>query len=130
MTRASGAGSACHNGRGSPFPARRIDRCLRLVPHGNRRFTTSADRARPLARARVHGAGARIGGVFTPPRLRRRGYASACVAGVTRKLLEEGRKAVFLYAESQNRTTNHIYESLGYQFVCDWQEYDMNPAAD
>jgi len=71
-------------------------------------------------------AGARIGGVFTPPPLRCRGYASACVAGATQQLLLDGRKSVFLYAESHNKTSNHIYESIGYRFVCDWQEFDMN----
>jgi predicted GNAT family acetyltransferase len=72
--------------------------------------------------------GIRIGLVYTPPELRRRGYATACVAELTRQLLESGRASVFLYAEANNKTSNHIYESIGYQYVGDWQEIDLNPA--
>jgi len=71
--------------------------------------------------------GARIGAVYTPPEMRRRGYASACVAELGRRLLEQGRQFVYLYADATNKTTNHIYESLGFERVCDWQEFDMSP---
>ena len=37
------------------------------------------------------------GPVFTPPELRRRGYASALTAGVSAWLLEQGRQFCFLY---------------------------------
>ena len=63
--------------------------------------------------------GIRIGAVFTPPDLRRRGYASACVAAVSQSVLDAGRKFCFLYADIANPTSNHIYQEIGYQPVCD-----------
>jgi uncharacterized protein len=71
--------------------------------------------------------GARIGSVYTPPGFRRRGFGSACVADLGRRLLERGREFVYLYAAVTNKTSNHIYESLGFKPVCDWQEFDMSP---
>ena len=71
----------------------------------------------------------RIGLVYTPPQLRRRGYATSCVAELTRRQFEAGRRSVFLYAEADNKTSNHVYESLGFRFVFEWQEFDLNPAA-
>ena len=71
----------------------------------------------------------RIGLVYTPPEMRRRGFASACVFELTRRLLEAGRSSVFLYAETNNKTSNHIYESIGYHFIGEWQEFDLNPPA-
>ena len=35
---------------------------------------------------------------------------------------------MFLYAETNNRTSNHVYESIGYEFIGEWQEFDLNPA--
>jgi len=71
--------------------------------------------------------GARIGSVYTPPERRRRGYASACVAELGKRLIGQGREFVYLYAEATNKTSNHIYESLGFEPVCDWQEFDLDP---
>lgn len=103
------------------------DRVRWLVEHGRTWLWCDPQPVAMAAAVSVVGDGARVGAVFTPPQLRRNGYASACVAALTRQLLRDGSKAVYLYAESQNKTTNHIYESLGYRFVSDWQEYDMNP---
>jgi predicted GNAT family acetyltransferase len=86
----------------------------------------------PVAMASAVGptpTGIRIGLVYTPPDLRRRGYASACVAELTRRLLQGGRSSVFLYTEAYNKTSNHIYESIGYRFMGEWQEFDLNPSA-
>jgi predicted GNAT family acetyltransferase len=60
-------------------------------------------------------AGCRIGAVFTPPERRRRGYASALVAAVSRRSLEEGRSWCSLYADLANPTSNSIYQAIGYQ---------------
>lgn len=61
--------------------------------------------------------GARVNFVYTPPDQRGRGYASNCVAAVTRLLLESGRKRVFLFTDMANPTSNAIYQSLGYVHV-------------
>ncbi len=67
--------------------------------------------------------GMRIGPVYTPPEFRGRGYASACVAGVSQYLLDSGRSFCFLFTDLANPTSNHIYQVIGYEPVCDVDEY-------
>jgi uncharacterized protein len=63
--------------------------------------------------------GIRVGPVYTPPKLRGRGYASALVADLSTMLLAEGRSFCFLYTDLANPTSNRIYERIGYEPVCD-----------
>jgi len=67
--------------------------------------------------------GARITLVYTPPALRGRGYASACVAALSAVLLGSNRKYCFLFTDLANPTSNSIYMKLGYRPVCDVHEY-------
>jgi predicted GNAT family acetyltransferase len=67
--------------------------------------------------------GARIGPVYTPPEHRGRGYASACVAAASQRMLDEGRQFCFLFTDLSNPTSNHIYQQIGYQPVVDMDEY-------
>ncbi|MEM7414782.1 MAG: GNAT family N-acetyltransferase [Gemmatimonadota bacterium] len=63
------------------------------------------------------GDGVRIGYVYTPPEARRRGYASALVARLSRKELEAGRDFCMLYTDLGNPTSNAIYQRLGYRLI-------------
>ncbi len=67
--------------------------------------------------------GCRVSMVYTPPELRRKGYASACVAALSQLMLDDGRKFCFLFADQKNPTSNHIYQEIGYRPVCDMNEY-------
>ena len=67
--------------------------------------------------------GIRIGPVYTPPALRGRGYASACVARLSQDMLDGGRTHCFLYTDLTNATSNHIYQEIGYEPVCDVAVY-------
>ncbi len=67
--------------------------------------------------------GIRIGGVYTPPQLRGRGYASACVAALTKMLLDAGRRFCFLYTDLSNPTSNSIYQRIGYRPISDVDQY-------
>lgn len=58
--------------------------------------------------------GGRVTGVYTPPALRRHGYASACVAAVSRRLLDDGWDRCFLFTDLANPTSNKIYSDIGY----------------
>jgi predicted GNAT family acetyltransferase len=69
---------------------------------------------------------ARIGIVYTPPEHRRRGYASACVAALTQRLLDEGIAFCCINADLTNQTTNRIYPAIGYRPVCDTSNIDLN----
>jgi GNAT superfamily N-acetyltransferase len=66
---------------------------------------------------------ARIGFVYTPPERRRRGYASALVAALSQRLLDEGRSHCCLYTDLANPTSNAIYQRLGYTPLCDIGRY-------
>ena len=62
-------------------------------------------------------SGIRIGAVYTPRELRRRGYASACVAAVSAEMLARGRTFCFLFTDLSNPTSNKIYAQIGYERV-------------
>ena len=61
---------------------------------------------------------ARVGPVYTPRAHRGRGYASAAVAEVSRRLRDQGAR-VCLFTDQANPTSNRIYEALGYRPVAD-----------
>jgi GNAT superfamily N-acetyltransferase len=60
-----------------------------------------------------------VGGVYTPPYFRGKGYASSCVAGVSRLVLEKGFTKCVLYTDLANPTSNNIYQKIGYVPVRD-----------
>jgi RimJ/RimL family protein N-acetyltransferase len=91
---------------------RRIDRGLQFV------WKVSG---RPVSIAScipVGDGGARIGGVYTPPAERGRGYASACVAAISQRVLDEGKTWCSLFADAANPVSNAIYQRLGYREDC------------
>ena len=61
--------------------------------------------------------------VYTPLSLRRKGYATECVAKLSKKLLEEGNKYCFLFTDLSNPTSNSIYQKIGYRPVIDENHY-------
>ncbi len=65
----------------------------------------------------------RVSGVYTPPAQRGHGYASACVAAVSRVALEHGASTCVLYTNLANPTSNRIYQRIGYRPVSDIQEW-------
>jgi predicted GNAT family acetyltransferase len=73
-------------------------------------------------------SGIRIGPVYTPPGLRRRGYASNLVAELSRWLLEGGYQACYLFTDLANPTSNKIYTDIGYVRVCEAAEYAFRSA--
>ncbi|WP_324718147.1 GNAT family N-acetyltransferase [Carboxydochorda subterranea] len=86
---------------------------------------------RPVSMAAFTGPtpnGIRVQAVYTPPELRRRGYASACVAALSQWLLDSGYRACFLFTDRSNATSNHIYQAIGYAPVCDADEFRFGAA--
>ena len=71
--------------------------------------------------------GIRVGPVYTPPEHRRRGYAGAVTAAVSQVMLDRGRAFVCLYTDAANPTSNHVYESIGYEWVADSMQYRFTP---
>ena len=72
--------------------------------------------------------GIRIGPVYTPPHMRRRGYASAVTAATSQAELEKGRRFIFLFTDLSNATSNKIYQAIGYEPVIDIDQVTFQPA--
>jgi uncharacterized protein len=97
-----------------------------VVRYKTRDYFFWEDGGQPVAMAAYTGFtpnGARIGPVYTPVEHRRRGYGSAVTAAVTQLLLDSGRKRCFLFTDLNNPTSNHIYQTIGYEPVCDMDEW-------
>ncbi|QMU67156.1 GNAT family N-acetyltransferase [Streptacidiphilus sp. P02-A3a] len=89
------------------------------------------DGGRPVALAAVSPVIAgmsRIGPVYTPSELRRRGYAGGVVAAGSAHALGQGATEVLLYTDLENPTSNSIYQRLGYVRVEDALVLDLEPA--
>lgn len=90
------------------------------------------DDGEPVSLAGYNGPtphGIRVGPVYTPPERRGKGFASACVAALSQRLLDDGRRFVFLFTDLANPTANHIYQAIGYQPVGDVDEYRFTARA-
>jgi predicted GNAT family acetyltransferase len=61
--------------------------------------------------------------VYTPPELRGKGYATSCVAELSRNILQSGKEFCTLYTDLANLTSNSIYKKIGYKEVCDSVDY-------
>ena len=66
-----------------------------------------------------------VSGVYTPPRHRRKGYARALVAEVSKELLSRGYELTNLFTDLSNPTSNKIYQEIGYQPICDYHQYEF-----
>jgi predicted GNAT family acetyltransferase len=67
--------------------------------------------------------GISVGLVYTPEELRSRGYATACVGELSRKLLQQGWEFCALFVDVTNVPALRTYEKVGYRPVCDYDEY-------
>lgn len=63
--------------------------------------------------------------VYTPPELRGRGYASNAVAAVSQHILSQGYRYATLFTDMANPTSNHIYQDIGYEWVCAFEEFEF-----
>jgi uncharacterized protein len=61
--------------------------------------------------------------VYTPPHLRKQGYATSCVAALTQRMLDSGKRFCCLYTDLTNPTSNAIYQKIGYDPVCDSEDW-------
>ena len=67
----------------------------------------------------------RVSLVYTPPDSRKRGFAGALVGTLTASLLEQGQPYVGICTDAANPTSNHVYESVGYEFINDGINYSF-----
>jgi predicted GNAT family acetyltransferase len=67
--------------------------------------------------------GVAVNAVYTPPEWRGRGYATVCVARLSRHLLDRGRRFCVLFTDLANPTSNAIYVRIGYRPIADFTLY-------
>ncbi len=65
-------------------------------------------------------SGISISLVYTPPGRRGNGYAAACVAALSQRQLDAGRRYCTLFADLANRTSNALYRRVGYRPLADF----------
>jgi hypothetical protein len=75
------------------------------------------------AKSRPTRHGISVSLVYTPAELRGRGYATACVATLSQRLLDAGYQFCTLFTDLSNPVSNYIYEKIGYTAVADFHEY-------
>ena len=69
--------------------------------------------------------GITVTAVYTPSEQRNKGYATSCVASLTKKLLSERYSFCSLFADQANPTSNSIYMKIGYVPLGDALEIDF-----
>lgn len=106
--------------------AREIDTTVDVVAFYERRLETDSlylwDDGGPRSVVAVSGItpnSIRISGVFTDPKFRRRGYASAAVASVSQCMLDTGHRFCILFTETSDPSANRLYRSIGYKPIFD-----------
>jgi len=95
---------------------------LGLLQH---RLYVWEDMGKPVSMAassRPTAHGMTVNLVYTPPNLRGKGYASACVAALSQGILDSGKQYCTLFTDLANPTSNSIYQKIGYEPVCDLKE--------
>ncbi|HET9417630.1 MAG TPA: GNAT family N-acetyltransferase [Candidatus Limnocylindria bacterium] len=98
----------------------------RWIARINRLLYLWEDRGRVVSLVGAGGEtpnGIRIGPVYTPPRDRGHGYATSLTAAASADQLARGRRFCFLFTDLANPTSNAIYRSIGYEPVCDMDQY-------
>ena len=60
--------------------------------------------------------------VYTPPENRKRGYASVCVASLSKQIRDEGQRCI-LYTDLGNPISNSVYRRIGYCAVAEAIQY-------
>ncbi|MDR0344898.1 MAG: GNAT family N-acetyltransferase [Nocardiopsaceae bacterium] len=108
-----------------PDPERQLtDR----LSHGGLTFWEEEGRPISLAGLTRQVAGQmRVGPVYTPPEFRRRGFAAAVTAAVSRAALAAGALEVLLFTDLANPTSNALYQRLGYRPVSDYVSLAFGP---
>lgn len=66
-------------------------------------------------KARSTNNGICVNFVYTPPEHTRKGYATSCVAELSKNLLKEGYNFCTLYTDLTNVSSNSIYKKIGYR---------------
>jgi predicted GNAT family acetyltransferase len=115
-------------GRDVGLPVVDPDMAQRLIGREQLFLWVAAGSPRSMvASTRETRSGCAINTVYTPPRFRRSGYATAAVATLSDALLRSGRRFCCLYTDLANPTSNSIYAKIGYRPIRDDVEIAFEP---
>ena len=89
------------------------------VKNGRLFFWVDSEPKSMAARTRPTPHGESVSFVYTPLSQRRKGYATAVVARLSQKILDDGRQFCTLYTDLANPTSNRIYQKIGYRKITD-----------
>ncbi len=102
------------------FHIKNAPKTMKRLIESNSLYVWDEDGIKTMASAQgVTLSGIRVGYVYTPKELRKKGYASAITAALSQYQLDHGRKFCFLFTDLANPTSNSIYKKIGYKEVCD-----------
>ena len=111
---------------GQPLPGDPLEVADRWIARRHRVLYLWEDRGTVVSLVGAGGEtphGIRIGPVYTPPSERGHGYATSLTAAASTDQLARGREFCFLFTDLANPTSNRIYQSIGYEPVCDMDMY-------
>lgn len=114
----------CFGDSGNPANIERITKDM--IKEGNLYFWKNPEPVSMAAVTRPTPHGISVSYVYTPPESRRKGYASAVVASLSRFCLESGRDFCTLYTDLSNPTSNSIYRKIGYNPIADVMDILFN----
>jgi len=112
----SGFHTACF---GNDECAKAVQAGENMVAAGNLFLWIDGTPVSMAARTRETKHGQAVSHVYTPPQYRRHGYATAVVAGLSQRMLDDGLEFCTLYTDLSNPTSNSIYQQIGYRPVAD-----------
>lgn len=104
---------------GKEHPERSVKAGEETVKQGKLFFWVDGEPKSMAGRTRPTPHGEAISFVYTPPSQRRKGYATAVVAQLSQRILDDGRQFCTLYTDLSNPTSNRIYQKIGYQKITD-----------
>ena len=74
----------------------------------------------------LKGIGAHVGGVYTKPAFRGRGFSTACVGELCKRVLNEV-DLVALSVEKDNLASRRVYQKIGFEKIDDWMIVTPRP---
>ncbi len=69
--------------------------------------------------------GMAVAAVYTPPEERGRGYATALVTALCRRVLAMEKAYVCLFVDDRNPISNHVYEKIGFRRAGTQEEWGL-----
>ena len=108
-------------------PSATPEQIRRHIEDGDYYLWVECEPVSMAATVRPVGDGISISNVYTPPEKRQNGYASGLVATLSQLMLDRWYKYVTLFTDRGNPTSNDIYQKIGYQQVCDYDQIKFVP---